>query len=167
MNFTCITIEGGLFPADLLEQVADGSAKGQKETDFGIEKGRRLSDEISAAWSDALAYWKALQHTESRLAPEDSATTPTREQWILPLLRSLGFSKLAFIREAVVVEGQPFAISHREGDSETGVSIHIEGFRTDLGKRPPSGKLRMSPHALVQEYLNRTECLWEIGRAHV
>ncbi|BCX09136.1 MAG: hypothetical protein KatS3mg066_2995 [Fischerella sp.] len=42
--------------------------------------------------------------------------------------------------------------------------IHIVGCRLEIDKRPPSGTPRLSPHALVQEYLNKTEHLWAIAR---
>ncbi|WP_256678133.1 hypothetical protein [Fischerella major] len=41
--------------------------------------------------------------------------------------------------------------------------IHIVGCRLEIDKRPPSGTPRLSPHALVQEYLNKTEHLWAIA----
>lgn len=41
--------------------------------------------------------------------------------------------------------------------------IHIVGCRLEVDKRPPSGTPRLSPHALVQEYLNKTEHLWAIA----
>src|SRR5690606_10402757 len=40
--------------------------------------------------------------------------------------------------------------------------VHIVGWRQDLGRVAPSGRPRLSPHALVQEYLNRSEALWGI-----
>jgi hypothetical protein len=41
--------------------------------------------------------------------------------------------------------------------------IHIIGCRVKLEQKPPSGTPRLSAHALVQEYLNRTEHLWAIA----
>ena len=40
--------------------------------------------------------------------------------------------------------------------------LHIIGARLSLETRPPSGRPRLSAHALVQEYLNRTDHLWAI-----
>src|SRR5439155_16378606 len=40
--------------------------------------------------------------------------------------------------------------------------IHIVGARQELGRVPPSGRPRLAPHSLVQEYLNRTEHVWGI-----
>jgi hypothetical protein len=60
------------------------------------------------------------------------------------------------------VGGETYFISHRLGDGEDGLPIHIEGARNELDRRPPTGRPRISPHALVQEYLNRTDHLWGI-----
>ena len=160
MIFTAITIEGGLLPLDLLEAIQQGEAPGQKEADFGIPQNQRLTEEIASAWSDAKAYWQAFQRALNRLQENDPATSSTRDQWMVPLLRSLGYKEILYTREAEVIEGSTFAISHRVGSDVDSTPIHIEGFRTELGKRPPTGRPRLSPHALVQEYLNRTEHLW-------
>src|SRR4051794_33414203 len=108
MSFSTIRIEGGLLSAELLEQVALGEAKSQRPEDFGLEKSRRLTDEIAAAWSDARAYWDSLQRARRRVPEGDPATTPTREQWVVPLLRSLGYPQVTPMRTAAVVEGQTF-----------------------------------------------------------
>ena len=161
MNFTTITTEGNLIPADLLQRIAAGEAPGQKPEDFGLDKTRRLTDEIASAWADARAFWEAFQRRLRRLKPDDPATTDTREHWIGPLLESLGY-RLTYMREAAEVDGRTYALSHRAGSDESGPPVHIEGLRRSLDQRPPSGKPRMSPHALMQEYLNATEHLWGI-----
>ena len=161
MNYTSIKIEGGLISQELLEDITEGRAAGQQPQDFGLDKNRRLIDEIGAVWSDARSYWDAYQRALARLPEADPATTATREQWIRPLLAALGYGRMPFFR-AVDIGGRSFAISHRAGDDELAPPIHIEGFNTSLDKRPPSGQPRVSPHALVQEYLNRTDHLWGI-----
>lgn len=62
-----------------------------------------------------------------------------------------------------MVEGQTYAISHRAEPGENKPPIHIIGCRLEVDKRPPSGNPRLSAHALVQEYLNKTEHLWAIA----
>jgi len=63
MAYTSITVEGGLFPADLLDRIAAGSAdiSGQREADFGFPSGRRLSDEMQSAFSDIRKLWDAFE----------------------------------------------------------------------------------------------------------
>jgi hypothetical protein len=38
--------------------------------------------------------------------------------------------------------------------------VHIVGARQELGRLAPSGRPRLAPHSLVQQYLNRSEQLW-------
>ena len=59
MSWTTINVEGGLFPPDLLSRIAEGKEKGQTAADFGLNKSRRLSDEIQSAFSDARSRWDA------------------------------------------------------------------------------------------------------------
>lgn len=162
MNFNTIRSEGSLVSADLLSAIQSGEAHGQKSADFGIDGKVRLIDEIAACWSDAKAYWAAFQHGMGRIKEGDTGATVTREQWILPLLRTLGFEGITFSRSAAQVGGESYFISHRLGEGVEGMPIHIEGARNDLDRRPPTGRPRISPHALVQNYLNRTEHLWGI-----
>jgi hypothetical protein len=162
MKFSTLRSEGSLISADLLDQIHSGEAPGQKSTDFGLNGKVRLIDEIAACWSDAKAYWEAFQHALNRIKESDTGATVTREQWILPLLRTLGFDKITFAKSAALVGGDTYFISHRLGDGEDGLPIHVEGARNELDRRPPTGRPRISPHALVQEYLNRTDHLWGI-----
>ncbi|PSB49541.1 restriction endonuclease [Cyanosarcina cf. burmensis CCALA 770] len=116
---------------------------------------------MATAWGDAKAYWAAFQRALLRLDADDPATTITRE-WAVPLLRSLGYNPV-YTAKAEVVEGQTYAISHRAEPGENKPPIHIIGCRVKVDRRPPSSTPRLSAHALVQEYLNKTEHLWAIA----
>ena len=157
MTWTTINVEGGLFPPDLMSRIAEGKEKGQSAADFGLNKSRRLSDEIQSAFSDARARWDAFQRRLDR--SKESRTTLTRQDWVIPLLELLGFQGLEFQRSAVTADGESFAISHRAGSDEHAPPVHIASIDDELGKR--SGA-RRSPHALVQDFLNRDEALWGI-----
>src|SRR5207237_2645575 len=63
---------------------------------------------------------------------------------------------------AIEIDGLTFAISHRAGELEDSPPLHIVGARQELGRVPATGRPRLAPHSLVQEYLNRTEHLWGI-----
>lgn len=156
-----VDIQGNLIAPDLTTELLVGAIKGQSSEDFGLAKGDKLADEIATAWGDAKAYWAAFQRAVSRLPEDDPATTVTREQWVVPLLRSLGYDPV-YVAKAEVVEGQTYAISHRAEPGENKPPVHIIGSRVRLEQRPPSGTPRLSAHALVQEYLNRTEHLWSV-----
>lgn len=162
MNNITIRIEGGLLSPDFLETIHE--APGQKPQDFGLKPRDSLVDEISAIWGDARAYWEAFQRRASRAQSGrgESLTTITREQWVLPLLEALGYT-LSYQRRAAEIDGRSYTISHRAGEDETAPPVHIVAYDQDLGDRPPSGRGQLSPHALLQDYLNRTDDhLWGI-----
>ncbi len=161
MPYTTITTEGGLIPADILDAIAREEIIGQRPEDFGLERSRNLSDRISAAWQAARGQWALFQSYLADLGPRETATTETREHWVIPLLRALGYQPTRN-RAAYVVEGRTYAISHRADEGDDAPPLHIESIRNSLDARPPSGRPRLSPHALVQEYLNATEQLWGI-----
>lgn len=156
MSYTCIRIEGGLISPDFLESIHEQA--GQTSSDFGLDARRSIIDEVSSVWADARAYWIAFQRRLAR-AKDESETTITREQWVIPLLEALGY-KLVFQRKAPEVDGRIYAISHTAGEEDGAPPIHVVAFDQDLGSRPPAGRAIMSPHALVQDFLNRTEELW-------
>ncbi len=155
MPYAAIEIEG-LFPADLIERVATGEVEGQRATDFGLAAGARLADELQSAYSDVRAHWDAFQR---RLAHSSaSATTITREAWAAPLLERLGYA-LRFQRGAEA-GGESFAISHRAGDAEDAPPVNIVSIGQRLDARADGS--RRSPHAAVQEFLNRSDVAWGI-----
>ena len=159
MTFSTVRVEGALIPDDILQKIAAGEIDGQrKAADFGLGKTDRLTDIVASVWSDARAYWDALQRSLRRLPDDDPGTTATRNQWVQPLLEALGYQP-QFTPKAEVHGGLSFAISHRAEDAPDAPPIHIEGLNADLDKR---GRLRVSPHGLVQDYLNRTEHLWGV-----
>lgn len=168
MNLISIHIAGGLVSPDFLETIHD--ATGQKPTDFGLERRASLVDEVSAIWGDARAYHEAFQRRVARVEQGrsgESLTTMTREQWIIPLLEALGYT-LTYQRRASEVDGRSYAISHRavQGDDdeiEIYSPVHIMPIDQKLGDRPPTGRGTLAPHALLQDYLNRSDDhLWGI-----
>jgi hypothetical protein len=160
-TFPAIHIEGGLLGPDVLEQLLSGDLPGQKPADFGLAARRNLTDEIAAAFADARALWGVFQHRLQRLPAADLATGVTRDAWAIPLLGLLGY-ELSYNQRAHEIDGLTFAISHRAGEAEDAPPLHIVGARQDLGRVPASGRPRLAPHSLVQEYLNRTEHLWGV-----
>ncbi|MCR4415817.1 MAG: hypothetical protein NUV77_25665, partial [Thermoguttaceae bacterium] len=178
MTISSIRIEGGLLGPDILDQLLAGDLPGQRPADFGLDGKRNLTDEIAATFSDARALWGVFQNRLARLPETDTATTVTRDAWMIPFLGLLGYEP-RYNARAYDVDGLTFAISHRAGlpspsGSEAGGEgraaegdddappLHIVSARQELGRVPASGRPRLAPHSLVQEYLNRTEHLWGI-----
>ena len=161
MIFPSIRIEGGLLGPDVLDRLIAGDLPGQKPADFGLESRRNLTDEIAAVHADARALWTVFQHRLERLKADNLATTETRNAWIVPFLGLLGYEPQVNTR-GFDIDGQSFPISHRAGDTEDAPPLHLVGARQELGRVPASGRPRLAPHSLLQEFLNRTEHVWGI-----
>ena len=85
-QYVGIRSEGGLIPYDVLDKIAkEESGLGQQTKDFGLPTGRRLTDEIARAWSDAQDYWHIFQRRAASLPESEAGTTLTRK-WITDLL---------------------------------------------------------------------------------
>lgn len=152
MNYPSIRIEGAILSPDILERLDD--ALGQRPADFGLDGSSKVKDEIARAWADAQDYWRIFQRKLETLRADSPATTETRQQWVVPLLGLLGY-QLEFQAKGVELNGKIYAISHRVTNRGQ-TPIHIVGYREPAGldRKPEKAALRMSAHALVQEYLN-------------
>lgn len=160
---SAITTSGGLLPSDLLARLAaDPQAlSGTRPEEYHLPPGRRLRDAISRAWSELLGQWTEFRDRLDRLPEGERATTITRETWLLPLLTELGFGRLAAARGGLSADSTSYPISHAWGP----VPIHLLGADVDLDRSAPgvAGAARSSPHALVQDFLNRSDDhLWAI-----
>ena len=159
MKYSTIRIEGSILSADILDKIEQGDIGGQSPKDFGFDTHIKVKDEIAKAWADAHALWQIFKHQREK-APENSfGTTETRKYWIIPLMGFLGYD--LDLSKAEIVNDKSYALSHRSSNLDR-FPIHIMGFNDSLDKRRTDSGPRMSPHALVQEYLNLTEHLYAI-----
>jgi len=151
--FTAVRSEGSLLPMDLLQRIRsnDSTLPGLDEKSYHIPKGKRLKEEINRSWNRLSGCWAAFKKASGKLSEEDSGTTLTRERWLLPLFEELGFGNLA-VSKAIEIDGKTYPISHRWQH----VPIHLVGCKLPLDKRSEgrAGAARLSPHSLLQEYLN-------------
>ncbi|MFZ4561097.1 MAG: Eco57I restriction-modification methylase domain-containing protein, partial [Saprospiraceae bacterium] len=146
-----VNLEGSLLSAELVAQVE--GLPGQRDSDFDLPKGERLADAIVRAWSEARSLYQVFKSRMERVPESESGTSDTRRFWLEPLTALLGYDPV-YQHQSETIEHHPFPISHR--DSGSGTPLHLIGFRQDPDKRRP-GVDRLSPHALLQEYLNRKE----------
>jgi hypothetical protein len=158
-SYPTLHLEGGLIAPDLIEEINQGSLFGQKVSDYGFETRIHLTDEIAAAWASARSAWDNFQKRLKRRDPNVSETTLTRDLWVIPLLTFLGY-ELTYQPRGRTIDGDNYVISHLAGKEENDPPVHIIGFSQDLDRRSETGRPRLAAHALVQEYLNRTESLW-------
>ena len=159
MNFPSIDIQGSIISSDLLGNIRSEQANFQQGKDFNKDfTNAKLKDDISSAWQDAKGQWTIFQNKLARLKEGETGTTETRNFWVVPLLTNLGYN-LNFSRQSEEFNGKSFTISYRDSQLD-GFPVYIGGFNESLDKRPENKQLRVSPHAMVQEYLNYSEYLY-------
>ena len=159
MKFNTIRIEGSILSSDILDKIEQGELGGQRPLDFGFDASIKVKDEIVKAWADAQDFWRIFQRHRGDVAQGATGTTETRKFWMLPLLSLLGYE--LELSKAENVNDKTYAISHRAKNLDA-YPVHIMGFNDSLDKKREDSGPRMSPHALVQEYLNLTEHLYAI-----
>ena len=158
-EYTTTRTEGQILPPDLLTRIVerDSDLEGLDPSSYHLV-GQTLNEAISRSWTVLQGLWSVFKDRRAALPEGQPETAMTRERWLLPLFRELDYGRLETM-QAVEIEGKSYPISHRWRHTP----IHLVGFRTDLDKRTPgvAGAARISPHGLVQEFLNRSEdTLW-------
>jgi hypothetical protein len=158
MIYPSIRIEGAILSPDILGRIED--LPGQRPTDFGLDSSVKVKDEIVRAWADAQDYWRIFQRKLETLRLDSPATSETRQQWVVPMLALVGY-QVEFQARASEVNGKLYSISHR-ATNRAQTPIQIVGYRelAGLDRKPENATLRMSAHAIVQEYLNLNEQLY-------
>jgi hypothetical protein len=160
MRFPTIRIEGNIISEEILEKIEQGDLSGQSSQDYGFQRQVKLRDEITAAWSAATSQWKVFKLQMDKAGKGTTGVSETRKYWMVPFLGLLGY-ELDSNREAWTINNKTYAISHRttnRGD----FPVHIMGFNDSLDVKRNEGGPRMSPHSLVQEYINITDSLYAI-----
>ena len=158
MNYPSIRIEGAILSPDILDRLED--AHGQRPVDFGFDSSAKVKDEVVRAWADAQDYWRIFQRKMEAVKGDSPATTETRSLWIVPLFSLLGY-ELEYQQKSVVLNDKTYAISHRLSNRGR-TPVHIIGYREPAGldRKPEKAILRMSAHAMLQEYLNLQDELY-------
>jgi type I restriction-modification system DNA methylase subunit len=156
MVYSSIYISGNLISQELIAKLDDEGVIGQRPADFGLESGARVRQEIANAWTDANDYWKIFKRKLDGLKDTERGTTDTRNQWMIPLLGILGYD-VTYVSQAETINDKSYDISHRANNRDE-LPIMIVSAKDELDKKPEgNARYRMSPHALLQEYLNVTE----------
>jgi hypothetical protein len=158
MRFPTIRIEGSILSADILDKLEKADLRGQRPTDFGLPTNAKVKDEIVQAWTDAQGLWRMFKRQMENVALDKSGTTETRRYWMVPLLGLLGYNP-ELMRDTPRIDDKTYPISHADA-SRSNLPLHIMGFHDSLDKKRETGGPRLSPHALVQEYINLHEHLY-------
>ena len=145
MKFPSIRIEGSILAADILEKIEQGDVIGQKPSDFGMPADAKVKDEIVRAWADAQDLYRIFRRKLDATKVGTSATTETRNFWVVPLLGLLGY-QVEVARKGEAVLGKNYFLSHRVPNRDQFVA-HIMGYRDSLDKKRDDSGPRMSPPA--------------------
>jgi hypothetical protein len=153
-EFTTVHSVGGLLPPDLLHRIAIGDDElgGLHSEYYGIASSVHLREAAARAWNRTKAYWAAFRAAREGLLSGDTGIAPTRQQWLLPLLRELGYGDPEYRASAEEISGRPYVINYRSGS----VPLHLISYLQDLDKSVSSSSDSVhEPYALLQEYLTR------------
>ena len=161
MNYPSVRIEGAILSPDILDRIEE--LPGQKPADFGLDSAIKVKDEIVRAWADAQDYWRIFQRKLETLKPDLPATSETRQQWVVPLLAILGY-QIEHQARGTELNGKLYTISHR-ATNRAQAPVQIVGYREPAGldRKPANAALRMSAHAVVQEFINLNEQLYGVA----
>ena len=161
-GFKNIRTEGAILPVEILVAIASGDPRinGLRPDDFYLPPGERLNEKITEIWSKLKRCWELFKQKRDDLPESDYGTTLTRQAWLLPLFRLLDYGNLGYYHESPVINDKVYAISHY---AQEPVALHLVSFRQDLDSRDTENRAgaRISPHSLVQEFLNQSNAhLW-------
>jgi hypothetical protein len=155
--FTTVKTSGQLLPVDLLARIVDNdpTVKGLSPEAYHLNAGERLNEAASRAWNSSLNNWKAFREASAKLSPSDQGTSLTRDKWLLPLFRELGYGWLQANKRSIEIDGKAYPVSHQW---QSHVPIHLVSFRHEIDRRTPgaTGATERSPYSLIQEFLNRS-----------
>jgi len=160
--FTTVRTEGALLPSDILRRVVEGDREleGLDPESYHLGKSEKINEAVNRSWFRCLGAWRTFKAAVEKLPESDIGTTTTRERWLLVLFQELGYGRL-MTSKAQEIGGITYPISHNWNHTP----VHLVSFRQELDRRSPgvAGASRLSPHSLVQEFLNRSEAhLWGI-----
>lgn len=152
-----INISGPFISLEILNQFPTQEIAGQASQDFGLDKNAKLDNEIANTWGLVKAYWQIFQVNVNKNTPE-----VTRIHLVEPILELLAYQPV-LSGTPEMVGYKPYAITHRTEEGKDKPPLHIVEYQYLLDKCPPiQGQRRISPHNLMQDYLNNTEHVWGI-----
>ena len=121
----------------------------------------RIDEEMAAAYDLLREQWDKI-----RLRIPDFNISDLRTRWLIPLFNLLGFEPLFLKEHPKVVRNDEelrFALSHRGWNSPEAPILHSVPWQQDLDKKiKTSRRHAVSPHDLLQRYLNIADDLWGI-----
>lgn len=151
-----VRIVGGILPPSVIPRVQGGEVDPASLTpaSFRLAGNETIRDAAARAWTYLRGAWSAWKELDN---PGAGAT---RDKWLLPLLRELGYGNVPALSHGLAVDDTSYPVSH----AWEHVPIHLLGPTVSLDRRNPgvAGAAR-APQAMLQEALNREDAnLWAI-----
>lgn len=163
-QFQTINVSGAMLPPDLLRKIASlNKDKDTKSRDripgltpeiYHLPEGSKLNEAIARSWAVLQAHWRSFSEAREQLGDDDTGTSLTNDRWLLPLFKELEYGRLTN-SDAPVIDEKTYAIKRFYNHTP----IHLIGCNLPLDKRTKgaAGAATASPHAMVQEYINRSD----------
>lgn len=151
-----VRVIGGIVPPSMLARVQAGDVAAESLTpaSFRLAGNETLRDAAARAWSYLQGAWAAFREIE------EPTISQTRERWLLPLVRELGYGNVPSLSHGLTIEEVHYPISHGRDH----IPIHLLAPSIYLDRRNPgvAGAAR-APQAMLQECLNRSDGhLWAL-----
>lgn len=151
-----VRVIGGIVPPSMLARVQGGEVAAESLTpaSYRLAGNETLRDAAARAWAYLQGAWAAFRDIESPTIAQ------TRERWLLPLVRELGYGNVPALPHGMSIDETHYPISHRYEE----IPIHLLAPGINLDRRNPgvAGAAR-APQAMLQEFLNRSdEHLWAL-----
>ena len=113
--FTTVQTSGLLLPVDLLARIVDGDPTLAGADTRGLSSERRRAAERGRRPGLEHAAWQleGIPRDLAKLPATDQGTTLTRDKWLLPLFRELGYGWLQANKRSLEIDGKPYPVSHQ------------------------------------------------------
>lgn len=158
-----VRVVGGLVPPGLFARVQTRDvreAASLAPTSYGLSARETIRDAANRSWTYLRGAWADWREHAAGQPGGVAGAGPTRDRWLLVLVRELGYGQLPPLKGGLEVDGVGYPVSHLW----LHVPIHLLGSGVDLDRRNPgvTGAAR-APQSMVQELLNRSEPhLWAL-----
>lgn len=173
-DYPAVKIVGNVLPPEVIPAVSLGRLPRMSAGDYDLPVGMTPDNAAAHAYTYLQPIWQAWnQHINRNAAHGPDAVTFTREQWLLPLLKHLGYEDdHAPVRQphgitiptGFLDETATYPISHEvvhgrdtHGQSSAALPIHLVGPDVNLDHKLTGAKGARAPHSMLQEFLNRTQ----------
>ena len=153
-----INIQGNILNYDILERLAQDEEAKQAPKDYGFSNKSEVLSALESSWGIIKSQYETFHKKLASLKEGETGVTETRKYWMDPLLSELGY-EIRRNESGQVINERNYFVSHRT-ENRGDFPIHIIGANQSLDKKYTS--MRMSSHALIQEYLNHHENLYAL-----